>query len=79
MICKIFTLVFKVKFNQMLHKAFMVYGDYGRYFFQMKDQAPLLGGDYGRLVKYNDNFLKSSESLSKNSAEISLESGQILW
>ena len=46
-------------------------------FFQMKDQAPLLGGD-GRLIKYNDNFLKSSESLSKNSAELSSERGRIL-
>ena len=33
----------------------MGYGDYGRFFFQMKDQAPLKG-DNGRLVKYNDNF-----------------------
>ena len=48
-------------------------------FFQMKDQAPLLEGDYGRLDKYNDNFLKSSESLSKNSAELSSERGRILW
>ena len=43
----------------------------------MKDQAPLLGGD-GRLIKYNDNFLKSSESLGKNSAELSSEGSNFM-
>lgn len=47
-------------------------------FFQMKDQAPLLGGDKGRLVKYNDNFWKSSESLGKNSAELSSEGSNFM-
>ena len=43
----------------------------------MKAQAPLLVRD-GRLVKYDDNFLKSSESLGKNSAELSSEGSNFM-